>query len=450
MALANGNYSEEQVEGYLRESLEGPTSIFANVPAEERVHLGPKKHDMILQCLLGREDCSDNIEVYVTSGSFNCYTFKPSNQYSFTVGVDNGLSLTLAGKLVTDFREKYVFHSNKKNTRTLRAIFHEPDTRPSEFHNSFELVPGISTSIGLKQRNMKRINTPQSRCSPTPVLNDNRKLTYARCVQRCLAEYFYEQCGCYPTSVERDISEYCFHVDLEDIEGSLERGLCEIDTTNIINKIPAGNKCFKSVCKWSCSEIEYVKSVTFSVWPDEARIESLLERLLLSTPQENSFALKWFWARLTKLYGNTSTKLEKYLIDEDKIFDHWEFDGLIGQLQQNGSYRDYFEDKYFHLDIPKIYKNLSSLQEAETRWVKDTFYRLNVYFQEEIVEVHQQVLSQSFTDLWSAIGGACGLWLGISSITGVEIIELCVTILKSCIKFSKRKCSNQVANFGKN
>ncbi len=444
------NYTYREISPYLRQTAETPASIFANVPIEEHLDLGPAKNDIVLRCMIGKDDCSASMDAYMTPDSFNCYTYKGSNQRSSVVGIENGLSLILAGPLVNDVEQRYVFTSSKENTRTLRAFFHEPGTRPQLVGNVFELLPGISTSVGLKQRNMVRINTPHSQCSRGDLLDDNTKQTYSSCIQECISDYYYKKCGCYNGyATRKDISDYCFHVDLDEIRRSIANGLCEIDTRNELNKNPTENECFTTTCHWNCNEIEYATSVAQSVWPDEARIHSLLNKLLANTPMENAFSLKWFWARLTKLYVNT-TEHDSYLVDEQDILDLEDFESSMQQLVTNRtgneSYENVFQDKYLHLDIPAVYTNLSSLKEAETKWVKDTFYRLNVYFQDQIVELHQQVLSQSFADLWSSIGGVCGLWLGISSITVVEIIELCINMLKSCF----RSDSNQGTNAKKN
>ncbi len=83
--------------------------------------------------------------------------------------------------------------------------------------------------------------------------------------------------------------------------------------------------------------------------------------------------------------------------------------------------------------VPTVHSallNLSNLGAAQHKWVKDSFYRLNVYWSEASIEVHRQVLSYSLADLLSGTGGVLGLWTGISIITLVEFMAFIGTVCK--------------------
>ncbi len=83
--------------------------------------------------------------------------------------------------------------------------------------------------------------------------------------------------------------------------------------------------------------------------------------------------------------------------------------------------------------IPSInaqYLNLSSVEQAEIKWVQESFYKLNIYFKEPVVQIHRQVLDYGLADFWSALGGILGLWAGVSIITVIELLEfLCHLLL---------------------
>ena len=82
------------------------------------------------------------------------------------------------------------------------------------------------------------------------------------------------------------------------------------------------------------------------------------------------------------------------------------------------------------VDVPTSYYKVKTVDELNTKWVKESFYRLNIYFRQSTVEQHSQIPSFTFADLWSGIGGILGLWVGISVIT---IIEMCTFIFKPII-----------------
>ncbi len=80
---------------------------------------------------------------------------------------------------------------------------------------------------------------------------------------------------------------------------------------------------------------------------------------------------------------------------------------------------------------------LESLEQAEIDWIRGSFYRLNVYFAEPVVEVQRQVLHYSEADLGSGIGGILGLWAGLSIVSIIEFIEYSITVCK-LVKFRRK------------
>ncbi len=65
---------------------------------------------------------------------------------------------------------------------------------------------------------------------------------------------------------------------------------------------------------------------------------------------------------------------------------------------------------------------------------------MNIYFKQPVVEVHKQILNSDMADLWSAIGGIVGLWVGLTVVGAVEILELAAKLLQLLISnmFGKR------------
>ncbi len=60
--------------------------------------------------------------------------------------------------------------------------------------------------------------------------------------------------------------------------------------------------------------------------------------------------------------------------------------------------------------------------------------RLNVYFREMLVLEHRQDPAYTGFDMLSNIGGALGLWAGLSLITVAELFSLLGSVLSYCTK----------------
>ena len=59
-------------------------------------------------------------------------------------------------------------------------------------------------------------------------------------------------------------------------------------------------------------------------------------------------------------------------------------------------------------------------------FVTDNFVRVNVYLSDMEVEVQEQQPSYRLSNLFSDIGGTLGLWVGLSLLTVVELVQLVV------------------------
>ena len=57
-------------------------------------------------------------------------------------------------------------------------------------------------------------------------------------------------------------------------------------------------------------------------------------------------------------------------------------------------------------------------------FITDNFVRVNVYLSDMEVEVQEQQPSYRLSNLFSDIGGTLGLWVGLSLLTVVELLQL--------------------------
>ena len=80
-----------------------------------------------------------------------------------------------------------------------------------------------------------------------------------------------------------------------------------------------------------------------------------------------------------------------------------------------------FNNMSLPLFIPESLLNGKSIEELQRKWVQESFYRVNIYFSEPFVMIHEQVASYCLEDFWSGIGGMIGLWTRASAMTLLEV-----------------------------
>ena len=76
-----------------------------------------------------------------------------------------------------------------------------------------------------------------------------------------------------------------------------------------------------------------------------------------------------------------------------------------------------------YIDNPDVIDNLTSYD-----FITDNFVRVNVYLSDMEVEVQEQQPSYRLSNLFSDIGGTLGLWVGLSLLTVVELLQLVVKL----------------------
>ncbi|XP_076079021.1 epithelial sodium channel subunit alpha-like [Mytilus galloprovincialis] len=64
----------------------------------------------------------------------------------------------------------------------------------------------------------------------------------------------------------------------------------------------------------------------------------------------------------------------------------------------------------------------------------DSLLQVNIYFSSLYEEVTEEILSFTFENFLSNIGGLLGLWIGMSAISIGELLELCFFILRSMMR----------------
>ncbi len=432
-------------------------AIFSFLPSKNRHDLSHAKDDIIVSCTYHNLPCDDKFKLLLTSEFLNCYVFTGFEKKLYPVGIEQGLSLILKEN-EDSWTEFYSEGSNIHSTKGLRVAIHEPHTIPNLFDNSLELIPGHSTTVSLQQINVERINTPKSKCMSTSWIDtkyfaaqDFRSTSYS-CLLQCEIKYVWDRCGCkaklipemHPLDESNDQSLCIFlsdNTDLLSVEEMLRKFNCELKTIEELNTIKEAEihpPCVEQ-CDWDCNSIQYSTDVTSSQWPLSTEVSHFLHLYVL----QNSNQFNIDYLNILRQVYNVSSDQDYDEDDTFKFFDAIRLSMKVLEPSANTSsivneLRAKSKSIKMVPDINPRHINLTSVKEAEIKWVQDSFHRLNIYFKEPVVQVHRQVLDYSAADFWSSLGGILGLWAGVSIITVIELLEFLAHLLRVV---SKKACS---------
>ncbi len=232
----NASYTNANTQIYLHriQTLQG---MFANLPDSKKDILTIAVEELVISCTFAEQPCGyHNFSLYINSQYMNCYTFKDNRSDVSTiknkVGAEFGLSLILKGPERHQALKYYEMYSNTGNIYGLRISIHEPGTPPNIQETGFEISPGFSTSIGLKQETFERLQTPESSCQAEEWISTSSgdfKKTFNTCIQSCTLEFIKRKCSCVTTKVPilQHDDDYCLRVNASKKNGRnhLERRL---------------------------------------------------------------------------------------------------------------------------------------------------------------------------------------------------------------------------------
>ncbi len=420
--------------------------VYANVDRNQLKSVGVKPDGMILDCTYKGKNCSvEKFKHYLHPTFLNCYTFHPdetSKSSEILTGPQHGLSLILRSEASP--LPGYDKVDLSGNTDSIRVAIHPPNTVPFLRNEGIDLEPGKSTSLSLMMKSYERLGSPYAPCKDKEELTINGRgfeSTSNVCREKCIAETLQKRCNCTSTMFEDLIPhnnyQYCLNIGVNDNFDTVNnRSTCEVDFINNLPDLNCGH------CIWDCNEIEYDTQIAFADWPHAIRATTLID--LFSTPQACTHPIKRYYSTLVHnsqvdpedvvyqnelcpLPVNNDTKMPFSLISVANVVQTPE-DMLIFARP------DFAEVYKYQMDLPWWYKEIDELEQLKLRWVKDSFYRLNVYFKKSTVEQHIQVASFSLADLWSGVGGILGLWLGISVMTIIEVFSFVFYSITNCFK----------------
>ena len=456
---------------YIASRMESISALFySNVPRKYRHKLGVTFDGLVAMCtFMGKECTLDNFKHYLHPNFVNCYTFQADHSLkhaknSVLVGPQKGLSLILRSEPKFNmFYSKFDTTGNAESS--IRVSVHAKNTVPFMMSKGFDIAPGKSSSIAMVMKSYERLGSPYTNCKEEKEFEiDSRGfiVTSDACQEKCIIQAIREKCNRTSTNFE-DLSEsehdYCLTFKQGfSAEMFNARSMCEMQFSESKLELDC------SQCVWDCREVDYDLQMTSTDWPQEFTISNFLDEYLHIFLRPCNNTLKMYYTLLRKKaklilentdyvgptinseyydynYADYACELETPNLDQDR--EPFSIRTVASSIEDPVELFEYaqheFLDKYYYeMDVPEKYYSMSSLNELKKTWVKESFYRLNVYFRQLAVELHTQVPSFSFADMWSSVGGILGLWAGLSVMTIIEIISFICNLLTKCCKDSSK------------
>ncbi|XP_025106862.1 FMRFamide-activated amiloride-sensitive sodium channel-like isoform X2 [Pomacea canaliculata] len=384
---------------------------------DEAKNISHELKDLLIHCQFNQEACSvENFTTSFDGNYFNCFTFNggtPEKRLLMhATGPQNGLSLIVS----LDNDEPplgtygvYNKDSNILHSAGMRLVVHAPNTMPSPVDHGFDIPPGYSSSIGLKAVLNTRLSQPYGNCTTDALIGMKYKNTFFSCLQVCKQHIIMKRCFCKSSALPEIVSGnvsfcgviYNWKSILAELEGyTLGDEVCikQLACEEQVLKELANDRSYEKTCQCyqPCYETTYQKSVSLSYWP-----------------------LEFYQLHALQVFYGTDIK---------QNFMHEAFTFLselanFSQLMKtrNDTRRENILKQSYTLSEKEKVQRASTL-------IRQNLLRLNIYLEDLSVVEYRQLPAYGLADLFADIGGTLGLWMGISVLTIMELMELIIRL----------------------
>ncbi len=422
-SMLQGKVLDKTMQNFNEEMLASiPSFFYANMEKKYRPEIGVRLDGLVLSCKYKGIPCDENdFKHYLHPILFNCYTFQANSpkfdgNTNLLRGHQYGLSLILRSEATGNLWYNRI--DNNANINSVRVSIHPPDTIPFVMDKGINLEPGKSTAISLMMKTVKRLGLPYTKCQEQEwftVRGRQFLKTSDVCREQCIVKSIEEKCHCTSINFEdllcRDDQEYCytFHEGMT-LEMLFARSMCEREVVQHMSNM----KCAE--CIWDCYETDYNTQIAFADWPHGNTIQNFIETYIDPLPCTN--AIKQYYESLKQATGTGNDSCKQTPVNDTRLpFSLMTMSNLLSDSNNDTNVimslasNDFTSAFRYQGDFPKEYyeTTFNNIDDLNAKWVKDSFYRLNIYFSKSTVEQHNQVVSFILADLWSSVWGI--LWL---------------------------------------
>ncbi|KAJ8018917.1 Acid-sensing ion channel 2 [Holothuria leucospilota] len=240
---------------------------------EELRTMGHQAKDFILQCDFNKAKCDyRNFTTFQNKQYGNCFTFNITQEQKKSgrvtkVGSDYGLHLTL-------FIDALQYIGLFTEELGVRLAIHPQNIFPHPEDVGISVTPGFSTSIGLRQVELKRLGGRYGDCTNEGTKNhlssDKYDYSIISCQKKCLLDHLKERCDC----VNNIYDDYANIPNCKDNATQESQVRCQqqVEMNFHANKI-------KCNCPPPCHEYVYNTKLSTARWPSETYEPHLRDKL---------------------------------------------------------------------------------------------------------------------------------------------------------------------------
>ncbi len=272
----------------------------------------------------------------------------------------------------------------------VRVVIHPTNNTPYPHTEGFDVPPNFAASLGVRVRQNHRLPQPHGDCierCPFDAQNADGSYRPMTCQKLCLQQAVVKECGCKGIELPGDDlhphTRYC-------ADDSLIPQHCRTEITDVCLKH------LKQVVRLLSCQKEVVRRT-------QRNTTAMLQCGCFPACSELTYDVAYSLARWP---GNTHEGDQTYM---DVFYGHHYAARFQNDSLKHQMYAEYFDPYNWQ------------------RSMRD-FARINVYITDG--GVLKTVESEDYTvvQLLSDIGGQLGLWVGVSIITIVEILELIANV----------------------
>ncbi|XP_063725435.1 uncharacterized protein LOC134853378 [Symsagittifera roscoffensis] len=389
---------------------------------EEIKLLGHQQDEFIIQCTFDGKTCSKQWFTEFQNDMYgNCWTFNDASGQNGSqlhnisqAGVRHALQLTI-------FLDVANYLGILSHRTGARLSIQDPKVQPFPDELGITLTPGRHTSIGVRQQTLSRQTGRYGSCvhswppnMQATLERNNRTKRQQQSRERSNQTdsssagassglYGYSHLGCSKMCIQAQLLETCGCVDSLLLEKVTLCNIVNITQEHCRKSVYGGYQSgqFGCQCSQPCHEMFFTKIVSESTWPNTKYMHHMIRRLLkdeseLVRETTKDFLIPYVKARIAviKKHKQDSSNPDQY---NSINLDHLPFNDTM-----------YY--RWFERDMMEM--------------LRQNFLRVEVYFEALSYEHVREQPQYGWEHLLSNIGGALGLWLGLSIITVFEFCEL--------------------------
>ncbi len=372
--------------------------------------------------------CKENLKVSLFSPEYGlCFTFSPKALPSDIMGYTGIFYLDNFMKWSMPY---FRMSLSEPFATGVRLAVHEAGTVPV-MSTGINIASGLHTTIRIQVTKRKMLPPPYSTCfvnntwpSSFGIFNYSR----SACSELCIQDITIKECSCisgYLLSLQtmRTHHRFCQQIGNGSTHDELvalnKRLQCAMD-------IRYSTNCSER-CHMPCNEDRYQLRAFNAPWPHPAYIVALYRTYIKGQPYDSKFADIEEMAHMMNQLDHAEELLNEYDV------------GLMSNLELNNSFSESMMNMTIDQSFIDNHKTDLFQKIKVNNLIKDNFLQIIVIFDSDIITSLIDKPAVTIESLIGSMGGTLNLWIGISFVTIVEVIEVIFSLCRLVVYAIKEK-----------